>query len=96
VLRDAVSLNHFVPSCLDASVPTPYHWLDVDRIAEELADAHPSRDPLSVRFTELRELVKALPGFAERAGHPVNEKILETIQMKWLEERGDSEPADED
>lgn len=73
-----------------------YHWLDVDRIAEELADAHPSRDPLSVRFTELRELVKALPGFAERPGHPVNEKILETIQMKWLEERGDAEPADED
>lgn len=77
-------------------MPTPYHWLDVDRIAEELADAHPSRDPLSVRFTELRELVKALPGFAEQPGHAVNEKILETIQMKWLEERGDADEPEED
>lgn len=77
-------------------MPDAFHWLDVDRIAEELADAHPSRDPLSVRLTELRELVKALPGFSERPGHPVNEKILETIQMKWLEERGDAEPPDED
>jgi FeS assembly protein IscX len=73
-----------------------FHWLDVDRIAEDLFDAHPARDPLSVRFTELRELVKALPGFAERPGHPVNEKILETIQMKWLEEREDSGAADDD
>lgn len=73
-----------------------FHWLDVDRIAEELADAHPSRDPLSVRFTELREMVTALPGFAEQPGHPVNEKILETIQMKWREERGDAERVDED
>lgn len=77
-------------------MPAPFHWLDVDRIAEELADAHPDRDPLSVRFTDLRELVRLLPGFAERPGHPVNEKILETIQMKWLEERGDAEPSDAD
>ncbi|MFM9958223.1 MAG: Fe-S cluster assembly protein IscX [Phycisphaerales bacterium] len=73
-----------------------FHWLDVDRIAEELADAHPARDPLSVRFTELRELVKALPGFVERPGHPVNEKILETIQMKWREERGDADRSDDE
>jgi len=76
-------------------MPSSFHWLDVDRIGEELADAHPSRDPLSVRFTELREMVRALPGFEERAGHPVNEKILETIQMKWLEERGDIDASDD-
>lgn len=73
-----------------------YHWLNVDRIAEELTDAHPGVDPLSVRFTELRRLVEALPGFQARAGHPVNEKILETIQMKWLEERGDAPAPDRD
>lgn len=73
-----------------------FHWLDVDRIAEELADVHPSRDPLAVRFTELRELVRALPGFSEQPGHPVNEKILETIQMKWVDERDDSGNSDEE
>lgn len=76
-------------------MPSSFHWLDVDRIGEELADAFPFRDPLSVRFTELREMVRALPGFEERAGHPVNEKILETIQMKWLEERGDIDASDD-
>ena len=40
-----------------------FSWLDVDRIAEELADAHPGVDPLKVRFTDLRAKVEALPGF---------------------------------
>ncbi|MGE3109260.1 MAG: Fe-S cluster assembly protein IscX [Phycisphaerales bacterium] len=58
-------------------------WLDVQRIAEELADRHPGVNPFSVKFVELRRMVEALPGFAEQPGHPVNEKILETIQMLW-------------
>jgi FeS assembly protein IscX len=73
-----------------------FHWLDVDRIAEELHTAHPGRDPLSVRFPELRDLVRKLPGFEEQPGHPVNERILETIQMRWLEEREDSGTGDHD
>lgn len=73
-----------------------FHWLDVDRIAEELVDAHRDVDPIRLRFTELRKLVEALPGFAEQPGHPVNEKILETIQMKWIEEREDSGSDEED
>lgn len=72
-----------------------FHWLDVDRIAEELTAAHPAREPYSVRFTELRELVRALPGFRERPGHPVNERILETIQQAWAEERADSPRGDD-
>lgn len=67
----------------------PFHWLDVQRIAEELADTHPGVDPLSVRFVELREMVQALPGFKEEPGHPVNERILEEVQRHWLEERED-------
>lgn len=63
-----------------------YHWLDVQRIAEELSDAHPGVDPFTVRFVELRRLVEALPGFRERPGHPVNERILETIQQLWHDE----------
>jgi FeS assembly protein IscX len=64
-----------------------YHWLDVQRIGEELADAYPDRDPYGVRFTELCDLVRALRGFEEEPGHPVNEKILEAIQSAWADER---------
>lgn len=64
-----------------------FHWLDVQRIAEELADAHPDVDPVSVNFVELRNLVRSLDGFEEQPGHPVNERILETIQQLWIEER---------
>jgi FeS assembly protein IscX len=66
--------------------PRTFGWLEIGTIAEELAAAHPERDPLSVRFTELRKMIEVLPGFREEPGHPVNEKILETIQMKWREE----------
>jgi len=68
-----------------------FHWLDVERIAEELDEAHPGKDPLSVRFTELRALVEGLPGFAADPAHPCNERILETIQMLWHEERTGAE-----
>ncbi|MBL8746103.1 MAG: Fe-S cluster assembly protein IscX [Phycisphaerae bacterium] len=71
-----------------------YHWLDVERIAEELADAHPDLDPYSIRFTELREMVRALRGFSELPGHPVNEKILETIQSAWAGEQADAREED--
>ena len=60
-----------------------FGWLDTDDIGELLAEAHPKRDPLAVRFTELRALVEALPCFAPDPDHPVNEKILETIQAEW-------------
>ncbi len=65
-----------------------FHWLDVDRIAAELADAFPDRDPYEVRFVDLREMVRSLRGFHEDPGHPVNEKILEAIQAAWSDERG--------
>lgn len=72
-----------------------FGWLDVQRIAEELADRHPGVDPFTARFTDLRKLVEALPGFEPDPKHPVNEKILETIQANWAEERDDL-PADDD
>jgi len=61
-------------------------WVDVQEIAIELAETHPDVDPLTVRFTELRQWVMDLPDFdddPERSG----EKILEAIQMAWLDER---------
>ncbi|MFO0829052.1 MAG: Fe-S cluster assembly protein IscX [Phycisphaerales bacterium] len=69
-------------------MPDSFHWLDVERIGEELAEAHPEVDPLTVTFPRLRTLVAALPGFAERPGHPCNERILEAIQQAWIDERG--------
>ncbi len=73
-----------------------FGWLDVRTIGEMLADAHPGRDPLTVRFTELRQLVEKLPGFVADPKHPVNEKILETIQMIWNEEYRDLKAEEED
>lgn len=72
-----------------------FHWLDIDRIAEGLADEHPDRDPAKVGFPDLRRLVTELEGFREQAGHPCNERILEAIQMAWLKER-DEGPVDLD
>lgn len=70
---------------------TTFGWLDVQRIAEELTDRHPGVDPLSVKFVDLRRMVAELPGFKEEPGHPVNEKILETIQSHWRGERDEDE-----
>ena len=60
-------------------------WTDVNDIAIELADAHPDVNPLSVRFTDLRDWVMALPEFDDDPEH-CGEKILEAIQMAWLDE----------
>jgi FeS assembly protein IscX len=60
-------------------------WADVTEIAIELVDVYPEVDPLRVRFTELREWVMGLPGFDD-APERCGEKILEAIQMAWLDE----------
>ena len=60
-------------------------WTDVNEIAIELCERYPNIDPMSVRFTDLRDWVVSLENFdddVERCG----EKILEAIQMAWLEE----------
>ncbi len=63
------------------------HWLDVQRIGEELAERHDDLDPLTVTFPKLKTLVQSLPNFREVAGHPCNERILEAIQQAWIDER---------
>ncbi|GAB3625548.1 Fe-S assembly protein IscX [Pandoraea terrae] len=60
-------------------------WTDSLDIAIALADAHPDIDPQRVNFVDLREWVIALEGFNDdpkRSG----EKILEAIQMAWIDE----------
>jgi FeS assembly protein IscX len=60
-------------------------WTDTREIAIALADKFPERDPRTINFVDLREWVLALDGFDDdpkRSG----EKILEAIQMTWIEE----------
>lgn len=64
----------------------PISWNDVHEIGFRLTEAHPDIDPLSVRFTDLHRWVTELPGF-EGDPKASNEKILEAIQMAWLDER---------
>ncbi len=61
-------------------------WLDIREIAIALEDMHPDADNLNLRFTDLRQWVLALPGFAD-APDGCNEKILEAIQQAWIDER---------
>jgi FeS assembly protein IscX len=60
-------------------------WTDVREIAIELAERHPDVKPLAVRFTDLHRWVCELPGFADDPERS-SEKILEAIQMTWLDE----------
>lgn len=66
-----------------------FSWTDTEDIAVALAEAYPDVNPLSVRFTKLREMVVSLDDFQAVEGHPVNEQILEAIQAAWHEEAED-------
>ena len=61
-------------------------WTDIHEIAIELEERHPDVDVVNLRFTDLWKWVQELPGFADDP-QKSNEKILEAIQMAWLEER---------
>ncbi len=60
-------------------------WTDSRDIAIALCEAHPDVDPLTVRFTNLYAWVCALPGFSDDPARS-GEKILEAIQMMWIDE----------
>ncbi len=62
-------------------------WTDTLDIAIELAEAHPDVDPQYIRFTDLHRWVCELEGFDDESERS-NEKILEAIQMAWIEEEG--------
>jgi FeS assembly protein IscX len=60
-------------------------WTDSEDIGIALQETFPDIDPLTVRFTDLREKVLQLAGFDD---DPLasNEPKLEAIQMAWYEE----------
>lgn len=64
-------------------------WTDSEEIALALMERHPSVDPLTVRFTELRAWTLALPGFDDDPAAS-NESKLEAIQMAWYQEWQDA------
>jgi len=60
-------------------------WTDTREIAIALFEKFPDTDPKTVRFTDLHKWVMELPGFSDAAGRS-GEKILEAIQMAWIDE----------
>ncbi len=60
-------------------------WRDAEDVGIALSSLYPDTDPLTVRFTDLHRFVTELPGFGDDP-KASNEKILEAIQMAWLDE----------
>jgi len=60
-------------------------WTDSTLIAEELYDKYPDVDPKTIRFTDLMQWVLELDGFLDIESN-CGERILEAIQMAWIEE----------
>lgn len=61
------------------------NWTSAEDIGIALYEKFPSQDPLTVRFTDLRERVLQLDGFDDDPKGS-NEPKLEAIQMAWYEE----------
>ena len=60
-------------------------WKDINEIAIELADNNTDIDPQYINFVDLRNLVLSIEDFSDDPDR-CGEKILEAIQMAWIEE----------
>jgi FeS assembly protein IscX len=60
-------------------------WIDTLDIAIELVDKHSDVDPKTINFVDLHRYVCELEGFDDDPSRS-GEKILEAIQMAWIEE----------
>ncbi len=61
-------------------------WTDSLDIAMELMDNYPDIDPRYIRYTDLHSWICELDEFSDDP-EKSNEKILEAIQMAWIEEK---------
>ena len=61
-------------------------WTDSLEVALALDAAHPDVDPRYIRFTDLHAWVCELEDFDDEPQQS-GEKILEAIQMAWMEEK---------
>ena len=60
-------------------------WTDSLDIAIDLSEKYPDTDPKYIRFTYLHKWIIELENFDDNPDNS-NEKILEAIQMNWIEE----------
>ena len=60
-------------------------WTDINEIVFSLIDNYPDKDPTYILFTDLHKMVVDLDDFDDDPNRS-NEKILEAIQMTWLDE----------
>ena len=65
-------------------------WNDAEDIAIALAEKFPGLDPLTVRFTDMRDRILALDEFDDDPKSS-NEPKLEAIQMAWYDEWKDAQ-----
>ena len=61
-------------------------WTDTLDIVIELDQKYPDVDPQTIRFTDLHQRICDLEDFEDDPSKS-NEKILEAIQMTWIEEK---------
>ena len=61
-------------------------WTDSLDIAIDLSEKYPDIDPKYIRFTDLHKWIIELENFDDNPDNS-NEKILEAIQMNWIEEK---------
>tara|TARA_B100001093_G_C26497765_1_gene871873 strand:+ start:299 stop:496 length:198 start_codon:yes stop_codon:yes gene_type:complete len=61
-------------------------WTDSLDIAIQLDEKYPDVDPQQIRFTDLHAWICELDDFEDDVTKS-NEKILEAIQMLWIEEK---------
>lgn len=61
-------------------------WTETLEIAIQLNDKFPEVDPKLIRFTDLHQWVCELEEFDDEPNKS-GEKILEAIQMAWIDER---------
>ena len=61
-------------------------WSDTIDIAILLEEKHPDKDNVNLRFTDLHKWILELED-CEDEPEASNEKILEAIQMAWIDER---------
>ena len=62
-----------------------YKWSDILDIAIDLYDTYPELDPQWISFPDLHQKICNLDSF-EDDPNSSNERILEAIQMAWMDE----------
>lgn len=60
-------------------------WTDTQELAIALSEKYPQVDPTTIRFTDLYQWILDLDDFEDEPSRS-GEKILEAIQMAWIDE----------